>query len=201
VRNNDRVPAEYRSQPLGAASYAGLSFASLLVCIFIGGYLLSSSAAIISAATSARGYYVLLAVLGLASAAFLFGAMRSHAQLTGNNFGTAFEFGGPVVVAILVVLGSAPADAAWCGGGGATRTTRMQAAIDRTPSCISYSVQSYADLTQNQLYREAVRLAKAGDIDAALERIDACQCHNFRSQGLIREGRQRVFCYLRTQPG
>jgi hypothetical protein len=301
-------------QPLAAILYAVLSFISLFICIAIGWFLVSNPALIGSSTASARGYFVLLAVLGLACAAFLFGAMRSHAQLTGSHFGAAFEFGGPVVVAILVVLGgfhltktaddfsliirlrtdeaiadasdswvqvdlagrrerrefsrsgeasipnvpsrfveseipihvdskiyrlkdpkpqytipsngivyldalkvtvrnacdgvdisapanSAPDAAAWCGGTGATRTTRQQAAIDKTPSCISYASKPYADLSQNQLYQEALRLAKAGDLEAAFERIDACQCHNSRTQALLREGKERLICYLRARAG
>jgi hypothetical protein len=50
-------------------------------------------------------YFVILIPLGLTAAAFLFGAMRSHATYKGTStFGT-LELGGPVVVLGLVVVG------------------------------------------------------------------------------------------------
>lgn len=50
-------------------------------------------------------YFVILFPLGLAAAAFLFGAMRSHAKYSGKiSYGT-LELGGPVVVFAMVVLG------------------------------------------------------------------------------------------------
>jgi tetratricopeptide (TPR) repeat protein len=58
-----------------------------------------------SAVMSAQGYYVLLAILGLAAAAFLFGALRSTARLTGTQYGYAADLGGPVVIAVLLVYG------------------------------------------------------------------------------------------------
>jgi hypothetical protein len=54
---------------------------------------------------SARAYYVMLFFLSLSSATFLFGAMRSIASLRGMHLGAAYEFGGPAVIAIVVVLG------------------------------------------------------------------------------------------------
>lgn len=50
-------------------------------------------------------YFVILIPLGLTAAAFLFGAMRSHATWKGTStFGT-LELGGPVVVLGMVVVG------------------------------------------------------------------------------------------------
>jgi hypothetical protein len=50
-------------------------------------------------------YFVILIPLGLTAAAFLFGAMRSHAKFSGKmSYGT-LELAGPVVVFGLVVLG------------------------------------------------------------------------------------------------
>lgn len=92
-------------QPLAAAAYALVSFISLGICLWAGWYLLTQPIVMGSPETSARAYFVLLAILGLASAAFLFGAMRSSARLTGNVYGYALELGGPVVIAVLVVAG------------------------------------------------------------------------------------------------
>ena len=93
------------TQPLSAAFYVAISAVGLLVTAVIGWYLLTNPNLLSSGNTAARAYYVLLLVLGLAAAAFLFGAMRSTARLTGTELGAAYEFGGPVVVAILVVVG------------------------------------------------------------------------------------------------
>ena len=92
---------------------------------------------------------------------------------------------------------SAPAEARWCGTGGATRTTEQQA--QRDASCVAYKTRPYAGLSQNELYRQAKTLAKAGEFDAAYELIDTCQCHNPKAQAVIREGKQRMLCFLRAQ--
>jgi tetratricopeptide (TPR) repeat protein len=102
------TPAEVPQQqlrPIAAALYAILSLVSLGIVLFVGHYLLNNPAVMASTTTSARAYYVLLAILGLAVAAFLFGALRSTARLTGNQFGYAIDLGGPVVIAVLVVAG------------------------------------------------------------------------------------------------
>jgi hypothetical protein len=44
-------------------------------------------------------------VLGIATAIFLFGVLRSTAAVTGNQFGYAIDLGGPIVAAVLVVVG------------------------------------------------------------------------------------------------
>jgi hypothetical protein len=102
-------------------------------------------------------------------------------------------------VAISDAPGTAASDARWCGSHGATRTTRMQAVFDRTESCRMYATKPYGNLFQNQLYSEAVRLAKAGDFEGAFERIDACQCHNPISQLKMRDQRLPMLCWLRSQ--
>lgn len=52
---------------------------------------------------SSTSYFFMLVPLALASAAFLFGALRSHAKYTGKMYGGTLELGGPVVVLLLVV--------------------------------------------------------------------------------------------------
>lgn len=52
-----------------------------------------------------RAYFVLLVVLGLAAAAFLFGVLRSSATLTGKHLGVGFEVGGAAAIFLLVVWG------------------------------------------------------------------------------------------------
>jgi hypothetical protein len=52
---------------------------------------------------SGTSYFFLLVPLALASAAFLFGALHSHAKYTGKMYGGTVELGGPVVILLLVV--------------------------------------------------------------------------------------------------
>jgi hypothetical protein len=93
------------TQPAPVLFYALLSIVSLGICILVGWYLVNNKDVMNADTTSARGYFVLLTILGLASAAFLFGSLRSTARLTGQQFGYALDLGGPVVVAVLVVFG------------------------------------------------------------------------------------------------
>ncbi len=88
-----------------AFGYAVISVAGLSSAALIGRYLLRNPGLLAPDAASARSFFVLLLILGLSSAAFLFGFLQSTASLSGTQFGTAFQFGGPVVVAILVVIG------------------------------------------------------------------------------------------------
>jgi hypothetical protein len=48
-------------------------------------------------------YFFLLIPLALMAAAFLFGAMRSHAKYSGKIYGGTLELGGPVVLLFLVI--------------------------------------------------------------------------------------------------
>jgi hypothetical protein len=57
-------------------------------------------------------YFMILIPLGLTAAAFLFGAMRSHAAYRGESSYGTLELGGPVVVLALVVLGGLMANRA-----------------------------------------------------------------------------------------
>ena len=50
-------------------------------------------------------FYLLLIPWALASAAFLFGAVKSYARLTHKHSGTSLELGGPVVLFCLVLVG------------------------------------------------------------------------------------------------
>lgn len=48
-------------------------------------------------------YFFLLIPLALMAAAFLFGAMRSHARYSGKVYGGTLELGGPVVLLIIII--------------------------------------------------------------------------------------------------
>jgi hypothetical protein len=93
------------AQPLSAGIYAVISAIGLIAALVVGWYLLANPNLLASSNAAARSYYVLLLVLGVAAAAFLFGAMKSSARLTGTHLGAAYEFGGPAAMSILVVAG------------------------------------------------------------------------------------------------
>src|SRR5258706_11914606 len=48
-------------------------------------------------------YFFLLVITGFIAAAFLSGAMRSHAKYSGKVYGGNLELGGPVVVFALII--------------------------------------------------------------------------------------------------
>ena len=50
-------------------------------------------------------YYVLLWILGITSALFLFGVLRSAASVSGRHWGVMIDLGGPAALAVLVVAG------------------------------------------------------------------------------------------------
>jgi hypothetical protein len=50
-------------------------------------------------------YYLVLVLMGLAAAVFLFGALRSTATYEGTVLGGTLKLGGPIVGAVLVVVG------------------------------------------------------------------------------------------------
>jgi hypothetical protein len=92
-------------QPLGAVSYALIGFTGLVAAAIVGVYLVNNLDILTSRGVGAQAYYVLLIVLGIAVAIFLFGVLRSTATLTGSQFGYAIDLGGPAVIAVLVVFG------------------------------------------------------------------------------------------------
>lgn len=93
------------SQPLSVWVYVMLSAFGLCLALFVGWYALSHLPEIKSGGIVQQVYYVLLLLLGLGTAAFLFGAMRSTAKINGKHFGLAVDIGGPAAGAALVVLG------------------------------------------------------------------------------------------------
>ncbi|MBY5363697.1 hypothetical protein HFO97_27905 [Rhizobium leguminosarum] len=93
------------SQPLSVWGYVILSVFGLCLALFVGWYALSHLADIKSGGIVQQVYYVLLLLLGLGTAAFLFGGMRSTATIKGQHFGWAIDVGGPAAGAALVVLG------------------------------------------------------------------------------------------------
>ncbi|MEX2572501.1 MAG: hypothetical protein WD737_14470 [Gemmatimonadota bacterium] len=91
-----------------ARSGPNLTFAYLSGAAFVGALLIAAFfiafADRLAFITSAL-YYVLLMPIALAAAAFLFGALRSHARYRGQVAKGTLELGGPVVVFAMVLLG------------------------------------------------------------------------------------------------
>lgn len=97
-----RVPRPRRGSSGGAAL---LALASLGVALAVGWWI--ATQADLLGIRFDHAYYVLLVILGLAAAAFLFGVLRSSATLTGSHLGVGFEVGGAAALFLLVVWGGA----------------------------------------------------------------------------------------------
>jgi hypothetical protein len=99
-------PAPLAPQPSGKGvviAYAFLSILSLAIALGTGWWIATQSDVL--GVHFDRAYYVLLAILGMAAALMLFGAMRSTANVQGKHLGVAFDVGGPAALFVLVVAG------------------------------------------------------------------------------------------------
>jgi len=96
--------ADTAAQPLGPIPYAITALIGLVIALWVGRYLVRNLAQLTSQGAGQQAYYVLLVILGMTSAVFLFGALRSTASLTGNQFGWAVDLGGPAALFFLVVI-------------------------------------------------------------------------------------------------
>jgi len=81
-----------------------LSVGGLCLGLLVGWYLFAHLSSMISTNNVDRAYYILLIVLGLSTAAFLFGALRSTAIVSGRSLGLAVNVGGPAAGTLLVVV-------------------------------------------------------------------------------------------------
>jgi hypothetical protein len=90
---------------VGVAGSAVLAVASLGIALGVGWWIATQQDLL--GLRFDRAYYVLLVILGLAAAAFLFGVLRSSATLTGKHLGIGFEVGGAAALFLLVVWGGA----------------------------------------------------------------------------------------------
>jgi hypothetical protein len=91
-----------KKEPISAFRWviiAGVGFAVFLITAFLFG-IYSDKLNVISTSS----YFFLLIPLALVCAAFLFGALRSHAKYTGKANAGTLELGGPVVVLGLIIL-------------------------------------------------------------------------------------------------
>ena len=87
------------------APYAILSLGSFAGGLVLVSLLLWKGDKLTAWGLTGNFYYLILLLLGLTAAAFLFGAMRSYARYQGRQLGGALELGGPVVGCALVVIG------------------------------------------------------------------------------------------------
>jgi hypothetical protein len=99
------TPLPNTKSPALAAFYATLSFIALIFAGCIGYYIVTNLPEMSKVVNIERPYYVLLVILSLGVAAFLFGALASYATVKGEFMGVAVDLGGPAAIAALVVIG------------------------------------------------------------------------------------------------
>jgi len=91
-------------QPLPAWVYVWISLGSLVIGIGLLFLYIFKAGDLVSQGIAKTVFYVLLIPLGLAAAAFLFGAMRAYTRYTGKVFFGKLEIRGPAVVFFLVII-------------------------------------------------------------------------------------------------
>lgn len=92
-------------QPLSAMAYAAIALAGLLLALGFTFFYIYQVPKLVEGGAQGQVFYLLLIPWALASAAFLFGAMRAYAHFTHRHRGSFLELGGPVVLFCLVLLG------------------------------------------------------------------------------------------------
>lgn len=141
LRSDGGVPAgsgEPPTQPLDPKVYLAVTGVGLLVAVGLLLFLVHGADRIVSAGLDHRVFYVLLVPLGMAAAAFAFGAMKSTATWRGGP-PRDVTLTGPAVFAALVVVGgfflvpesglrslAVRVDRADAGGGGPVAGARVQ---------------------------------------------------------------------------
>lgn len=93
------------AENVSAKSYAWVSLIAFLLSAVLMALFAVFGQEIIGTTTEDWLYYIILIPCALAVAAFLFGFMRSYATLSGRMFDRKVELGGPIVGALLVVVG------------------------------------------------------------------------------------------------
>jgi hypothetical protein len=93
------------TSPPNIAAYAIFSGVSFLFGMLILILIVWKAEMLIALGLTGNLFYVLLIPMGLASAGFLFGVLRSVAIYNSTSFGGTITLGGPVVAAALVVWG------------------------------------------------------------------------------------------------
>lgn len=94
------------TQPLSAKAYVVIALVLIVVGIgLLLFYVYEVVPKLVEKGVQDRVFYILLFPWGLASAALLFGAMRSYARITNRRLGSFVELGGPVAFFCIVVAG------------------------------------------------------------------------------------------------
>lgn len=86
------------------APYAALSLGSFLGFLLLFVLLLWKVDKLVALGLTGNFYYLLLVMLGLTAAGFLFGALQSFATYKGRQFAGTLILGGPVVVFLMVLI-------------------------------------------------------------------------------------------------
>lgn len=94
-----------QTNPVGPWGYVSLTGLGLLASMAMLVLLIRYSPSLAADGTLDRIFYLMLVVLGLSAGAFFFGAMRSYATFIGKVLNGTLELGGPLVVAVLVIVG------------------------------------------------------------------------------------------------
>lgn len=96
-----------QSQPqhLSPWAYVIISAIFLLVSILLLLLFIYKAPILLESGIKESFFYFLLIPLGLSSAAFIFGGMKSYAGFKGKVLSGTLELGGPAVVAVMVVVG------------------------------------------------------------------------------------------------
>jgi hypothetical protein len=81
-----------------------MGFIALLFVLGVGWFIVANLPTLSVYEFGTQAFYILLVVLGLAAALFLFGVLRSAGTLKGTQMGVAFEFGGPAALFCFVLL-------------------------------------------------------------------------------------------------
>lgn len=92
-------------QPLRPLTYIFVSAAALLISIGLLLFMVFLGPRLLQQGMNQQVFYFLLIPLGLSTAAFVFGGMRSYATINHRGSYGTFTATGPIVVAILVVIG------------------------------------------------------------------------------------------------
>jgi hypothetical protein len=100
----DREDPQFEA-PLSAKAYTWTALVGLIIGIGLLLFYVYAVPGLVKSGSQNQVYYLLLIPWALASAAFLFGAMRSYATLKHKHLGTVLELGGPVVLFCLVIWG------------------------------------------------------------------------------------------------
>src|SRR5579864_6464995 len=93
------------AQPLSAMSYTIIALVGLILAAGFTVFYIYKVPELVNSGVEGKVFYLLLIPWALASAAFLFGAMKSFASFSYKQLPSLLELGGPVVLFCLVLVG------------------------------------------------------------------------------------------------